>query len=698
MRKRVWPVAVALGLVTSLVAGPGIGLAAEEDEGAGNNLSTPVIFAEGYGLSGIAVDPAVITTTGLPGLLKPACSGVEYWGAGSNAVAFPMNGDLFQLEIDNTVYAEAEGQTTATAGDYFLQPYSLVPLAGGTADQFGNETCWEADWADGSAIDTVDVNFLDVGDSLVRVLRKEGSSPNRVEFVLYQSTDTAGTFQDGTELDGYPMTQLWPPGFSDGKPPTVGGGDRLEVWATADSSGAGAKVPAELASVYTRNADLKIDKLTWSVVPDSFTDPSLDGYPSGVIPDTLDDGYEKWVDDVIYDGGFAAEVNQGGTVLYGYNWGLGTGVEAGWYRITMSIDGANAEITGLNPTDTTVGEEELALAAPGGGDTSSGAFFPPTLVEDIDGNYVYVDVYVAESGTTGKGKMTGKVTTTGGASLAGRDVTVYHPNGDPAALAVTGADGSFEIDLATGTYNVGVKDASGNYWSEFYDDRATLDTADDVVLGDGDTAYLEIALSKVGVEPPPGVDDDDDTVAPGHFKDVYWNNMFYADIEWMWAAGITRGCNPPDNDEFCPVRAVTRAEMASFFVRALGLTEGGDVDRFADDDGSTHETDINRLAAAGITKGCNPPDNDEYCPEREVSRAEMASMIVRALGLTEGGDVDRFVDDDGSTHETDINRLAASGITKGCNPSTENDRFCPGDSVLREQMAAFFHRASPWWE
>jgi hypothetical protein len=71
---------------------------------------------------------------------------------------------------------------------------------------------------------------------------------------------------------------------------------------------------------------------------------------------------------------------------------------------------------------------------------------------------------------------------------------------------------------------------------------------------------------------------------------------------------------------------------------------------------------------------------------------------VRALGLTEGGDVDRFVDDDGSTHETDINRLAASGITKGCNPSTGNDRFCPGDSVLREQMAAFFHRASPWWE
>lgn len=79
--------------------------------------------------------------------------------------------------------------------------------------------------------------------------------------------------------------------------------------------------------------------------------------------------------------------------------------------------------------------------------------------------------------------MAGKVATTGGTSLAGRDVTVYHPNGDPDALADTVADGSFEVDLVTGTCNVGVTDASGNYWNEFYDDRATLDTADDVVLG-----------------------------------------------------------------------------------------------------------------------------------------------------------------------------------------------------------------------
>ena len=156
--------------------------------------------------------------------------------------------------------------------------------------------------------------------------------------------------------------------------------------------------------------------------------------------------------------------------------------------------------------------------------------------------------------------------------------------------------------------------------------------------------------------------------------------------------GITLGCNPPLNDRFCPKDLVTRAQMSSFLVRGLGLTEGGDIDRFVDDDDSVHETDINRLAAAGITLGCNPPENDEFCPNDPVTRAQMASFLVRALDLTEGGEEDRFTDDDGSVHEADINRLAFSGITKGCNPPA-NTLFCPASDVLREQMAAFLHRA-----
>ena len=49
--------------------------------------------------------------------------------------------------------------------------------------------------------------------------------------------------------------------------------------------------------------------------------------------------------------------------------------------------------------------------------------------------------------------------------------------------------------------------------------------------------------------------------------------------------------------------------MAAFMVRALDLP-ATDIDFFTDDNGSVFGDDINRLAASGITRGCNPPDND----------------------------------------------------------------------------------------
>jgi hypothetical protein len=70
--------------------------------------------------------------------------------------------------------------------------------------------------------------------------------------------------------------------------------------------------------------------------------------------------------------------------------------------------------------------------------------------------------------------------------------------------------------------------------------------------------------------------------------------------------------------------------MAAFLVRALGLTETGDVE-FTDDNSSVFEDDIRRLAAAGITRGCNPPDNDHYCPDDGITRGQMAAFLHRAL-------------------------------------------------------------------
>jgi hypothetical protein len=124
--------------------------------------------------------------------------------------------------------------------------------------------------------------------------------------------------------------------------------------------------------------------------------------------------------------------------------------------------------------------------------------------------------------------------------------------------------------------------------------------------------------------------------------------------------------------------------------RALGLTASGSFE-FTDDDGSVFETDIERLAQAEITFGCNPPANTRFCPDDAVTRGQMAAFLVRALGLTARGSRE-FSDDNASVFEADIERLAHAGVTLGCNPPA-NTLFCPYDRVTREQMAAFLHRA-----
>ena len=57
---------------------------------------------------------------------------------------------------------------------------------------------------------------------------------------------------------------------------------------------------------------------------------------------------------------------------------------------------------------------------------------------------------------------------------------------------------------------------------------------------------------------------------------------------------------------------VTRGAMASFLARAFALAPTA-TDYFSDDNGTTHESNINKVAAAGITTGCTPTT---YCPHR----------------------------------------------------------------------------------
>ncbi len=283
------------------------------------------------------------------------------------------------------------------------------------------------------------------------------------------------------------------------------------------------------------------------------------------------------------------------------------------------------------------------------------------------------------------------------------------PAGCGAAVLASDANFTVAEDVAVGT-SVGTVTASGsgtlaysltagNTGSVFAIDAATgaITTAAALDYETTPTYTLTVEVSNgsssdmatVTVD----VTDVFETPTTPTFDDVPTTDTFFADVEWLAAEGITLGCNPPDNDLFCPGDSVTRGQMAAFLHRALvdKIMQGLPV-TFTDTAGSVFAADIQWLGNTGITKGCNPPDNDMFCPGAVVTRGQMAAFLVRALGLTDDGGGNSFVDDDGSVFEGDIAKLAAAGITKGCNPPT-NDMFCPNAPVTRAQMAAFLHRA-----
>jgi hypothetical protein len=135
---------------------------------------------------------------------------------------------------------------------------------------------------------------------------------------------------------------------------------------------------------------------------------------------------------------------------------------------------------------------------------------------------------------------------------------------------------------------------------------------------------------------------------------------------------------------FCPERPITRGELASFMVRARNVPRATR-DFFRDDDNSVHEGAINAMAQAGLTGGCA---SDRYCPGRGLTREELASFLGRTFDLP-STTRDFYADDTWTIHQQAINRATAAGVASGCGTL----RFCPRAPVTRGQFAAFLYRA-----
>lgn len=100
---------------------------------------------------------------------------------------------------------------------------------------------------------------------------------------------------------------------------------------------------------------------------------------------------------------------------------------------------------------------------------------------------------------------------------------------------------------------------------------------------------------------------------------------------------------------------------------------------------------VEALAASGVSGGCG---GGRYCPDANVSRAQMAVFLERGIRGSEfapppaSGNIflDVGIDSFGASY---IEQLYLDGITGGCG----SNNFCPGDEVTRAQMAVFLLRS-----
>jgi hypothetical protein len=231
--------------------------------------------------------------------------------------------------------------------------------------------------------------------------------------------------------------------------------------------------------------------------------------------------------------------------------------------------------------------------------------------------------------------------------------------------------------VATVTRNLTITEAEPATTDPALDDEPVEDEPTEPVVDD--------PLVDEPVEDDPVVDE-----PVRRFDDVAPGSTHEGAIYWLAERGITGGCNSA-GDRYCPSVAVTRAQMASFLRSALGLP-AGPTDVFTDvSSGSAHAASIGSMREADITRGCDAAGT-RYCPGTDITRAQMAAFLQRALGLEVPADPHRFDDlPAGARHADAVAALHAAGITGGCDSSGQ--RFCPDAPVTRAQMATFLRNA-----
>ncbi|KGG80951.1 hypothetical protein Y919_03335 [Caloranaerobacter azorensis H53214] len=174
-------------------------------------------------------------------------------------------------------------------------------------------------------------------------------------------------------------------------------------------------------------------------------------------------------------------------------------------------------------------------------------------------------------------------------------------------------------------------------------------------------------------------------------------NKVFEDVDMPWVKDAVEilaarhVIDGVDDKNFAPNDNVTRAQFVKMLVNALDLKYGKKEVKFKDvSDGTWYERPVKIAASLGIVEGYN----EMFNPNGEITREEMAVMIVRALKLVapeEDCIIDAVFKD-----ENDISDWAKEAVkvaaSRGLVEGVGGNRFAPKESATRAQAAVIIYR------
>ena len=344
--------------------GNGGGGGGGHSDSAGNNLSFPVIFADG----GSKVLPGTLETFSLEGVWW------YVWGED------PIDPDapLYSCEPSETTPEKCiDGTDPGDGNSIVYKAYIQKDL----------KNVWQAYNAPVPAGETLNINWVDWGDNLESLAWKINSKV-RTEVVLFKDIDSVTQFSM-RHVDSWGIDEVH------GLQTTL---DNEPVYAEGTQ-----------ATVFTPNARFTIQKL-------NFTPTSIDNSRlvwasrtgwSETASENVDIINEPIFDQAVSEAGdgpayFNAEINVKGKIMFGFSWDVNTMNEGeGYYRLTFSFDEGDAAIGTTKFDELTQiivpieeEEEESTKTAEEGGPGGGGI-----AVMDPSNNLTYIDVLIGEDGS-----------------------------------------------------------------------------------------------------------------------------------------------------------------------------------------------------------------------------------------------------------------------------------------------------------